>query len=103
METLARRVRGRSFIWLLLLVVGVTALLFELLPSTSAVRVINVIGFWSFATLFAAQAVTGIALDNAWVACIDRSVRPFSYWWRVAACGMGAAAFAYVAFVRTTG
>ncbi|MGO4223672.1 hypothetical protein AB4Y64_17695, partial [Lysobacter sp. TAF61] len=58
-----------------------------------------VIGLSLFGPLFALQAVSGLALDNWWVASIDRRIMPYSYWWRVVFFGLGAAGFAYRIFV----
>ena len=98
MGTFAKRVKGKSFLWLFLLIGIGSVLLISLAPATYK-NMVSVIGFLTFALLFSVQAFSGVALDNWWVARIDRETQPFSYWWRVAACGICAAAFAYRIFV----
>ena len=95
MEAFANRVRDKSFLWLFLLVgIGSTSLL-VLAPATYH-AISSIIGFMAFTFLFIIQVMSGIALDNWWIARIDRETQPFSYWWRVAAWGLGATGFAYL-------
>ena len=98
METFAKRVRGKSFLWLCLLVGLGSVLLIALTPATYGASW-AVIGFSLFAPLFLIQAASGVALDSWWVARIDLKTQPYSYWWRVVFCGLSAAGFAYRIFV----
>ena len=98
MESFAKRVRGKSFLWLCLLVGLGSVLVVALTPATYEASW-AAIGFSLFAPLFVVQTASGVALDNWWVACIDRKTHPYSYWWRVVFCGLGAAGFAYRIFV----
>jgi hypothetical protein len=94
MEILARRVRGKSFLCPCLLVGLGSVLLIALAPATYDAGW-AAIGFSLFGPLFAIQAASGVALDNWWVARIERKTQPYSYWWPVVFCGVGAAGFAY--------
>ena len=98
MKTITERVRGKSFLWLCIMVGIGSILLLALAPATYRAT-FSLIGFLTFAALFVLQAASGVALDHWWVARIERMAQPFSYWWRVAACGVGAAGFAYLFFV----
>ena len=98
MEAIAKRVRDKSFLWLCLLVGVGSVLLISLAPATYDAAW-AVIGFALFGLLFVIQSVSGVALDNWWVARIDRKTHPYSYWWRVVLCGIGAAGFAYRIFL----
>ena len=95
MQALTKCVRDKSFLWLFLLVVIGSTSLLVLAPATYH-AISSIIGFMAFAFLFIIQAMSGIALDNWWIARIDRETQPFSYWWRVAAWGLGATGFAYL-------
>ena len=97
METFSTRVRGKSFLWLCLLLGLGSVMLVALTPATYEDSW-AVIGFTLFAPLFLLQAASGLALDNWWVARIDRKTAPYSYWWRVVFCGLGAAGFTYRIF-----
>ena len=94
METFAKRVRDKSFLWLFILIGLGSAFLIYLTPTAYAASW-PAVGFSLFALLFLIQAVSGLALDKWWVARIDREAQPYSYWWRVVLCGLGAAGFAY--------
>ena len=98
MEEFAKRVRGKSFLWLCLLV-GLGSVLLVALSPAAYDAGWAVIGLSFFGPLFVLQAASGLALDNWWVARIDRKATPYSYWWRVVFCGLGAAGFAYRIFV----
>ena len=100
-STFANRIRGISFLWLCLAVGVVSVLLISMGPVTYDASW-AAIGLALFAPLFVVQVASGVALDNWWVASIERKERPYSYWWRVVAWGLGAAGFAYRVFVPLT-
>ncbi len=102
MTDFGKLVRGKSFLWLCLLV-GLGSLLLLAFAPAAYKSSWAVIGFSLFGPLFLIQAVSGVALDNWWVARIDRNTKPYSYWWRVIFCGVGAAGFAYRIFVPLPG
>lgn len=101
MSTIADRIRGKSFLWLCLAVGIGSALGISVAPATYDGSW-AAIGFALCAPLFVLQAASGLALDNWWIASINRKTQPYSYWWRVVVWGLGAAGFAYRMLVPTT-
>ncbi|KRG69333.1 hypothetical protein [Pseudoxanthomonas dokdonensis] len=98
MNSLANRIKGKSFLWPCLLFGIVSVFFISFAPAMYDVTW-AIVGFLLFAPLFILQTGSGVALDNWWVARIDRKTQPYSYWFRVVFWGLGTAGFAYRIFV----
>jgi hypothetical protein len=100
MDSVRNLVEHRSFLWLFCVMGAGNLLLLVLSPPTSLnEQRYFVVFFFEFLVLFLIQATSGWALDAWWRASIGRSARPYSYWWRTIACGVGAAGSAFRIFL----